>query len=126
MLNDAAKERERVMEVAAETETLERLVGDGGWGSGVAVGWSTCSWASRLVGTGHAPRLVPVGHKAVGIHEDHAVRGWCPRHSHGWCSLPFCRRMAGCPQAGVGWGRMVSGGTGGAMPGLISLSHPPI
>lgn len=29
MLNDAAKERERVMEVAAETESLERLVGDG-------------------------------------------------------------------------------------------------
>lgn len=36
MLNDAAKERERVMEVAAETENLERLVGGieaGVWGS---------------------------------------------------------------------------------------------
>lgn len=32
MLNDAVKERERVMEVAAETESLERLVGDGDTG----------------------------------------------------------------------------------------------
>lgn len=39
MLNDAAKERERVMEVAAETESLERLVGDGGKGPGDAAGW---------------------------------------------------------------------------------------
>lgn len=29
MLNSAVKERERVVEVAAETESLERLVGDG-------------------------------------------------------------------------------------------------
>lgn len=28
MLNDAAKERERVMEVAAEADNLEHLVGD--------------------------------------------------------------------------------------------------
>lgn len=39
MLNDAAKERERVMEVAAETESLERLVGNGGWG---------CNWVVHL------------------------------------------------------------------------------
>lgn len=112
MLNDAAKERERVMEVAAETESLERLVGDRDGRSGDAAGWSTYSWTSQLVGKGHVPQLVPVGHKGIGIHGDCAVRGWYPHPSQGWCSLPFCRRMAGCPQAGVGWGCMMSDGTG--------------
>ena len=123
MLNDAAKERERVMEVAAETERLECLVGDGGGGSGDAAG-SICSWSHRLGGTGHAPQLVPVGPEGFGIHWDCCVRGWHPRRSHGWCSLPLCRCTAGCPQAGVGWGHMASSGTRCPMPGLISL--PPL
>lgn len=65
MLNDAAKERERVMEVAVETESLERLVGGGGGGSGDAATWSTCSWTCWLVGTDHMLRLVAVGHRAL-------------------------------------------------------------
>lgn len=40
MLNDAAKERERVMEVAAETESLERLVGMEARGLGMQLGGS--------------------------------------------------------------------------------------
>lgn len=43
MLNDAAKERERVMEVAAETESLERLVGNGGWDLGMHPGGSSAA-----------------------------------------------------------------------------------
>lgn len=63
MLNDAAKERERVMEVAAETESLERLVGNGGRGPGRATGCFICSWTCHLIGTGHALQLSSVGHK---------------------------------------------------------------
>lgn len=124
MLNDAVKERERVMEVAAETESLERLVGDGGGGSGDAATWSTCSWTCWLVGTDHMLRLVAVGHKGIGIYGDHSVQGWYPYLCHGWSSLPFCRRVAGCLQAGVGWGCVASGGTG-PTPGLICLPPPP-
>lgn len=78
MLNDVAKERERVMEVAAETENLERLVG-----SGDAMGWFLCSWTCQLTGTGHALQLSSVEHKGIGIHGDHSVRGWHPCLSHG-------------------------------------------
>lgn len=121
MLNDAAKERERVMEVAAETENLEHLVGNGGWGPGHTAGWFICSWTCRLTGTGHALQLSSVGHKSIGIHGDRSVRGWHPCLSHGW-HLPFCSCMAGCPQAGVGWGYVA--GTGASTPGLISLCVP--
>lgn len=103
MLNDAAKERERVVEVAAETESLERLVGDGGGVSGDTAGWSTCSWMCRLVGTGHAPWLVPVRHKGVGIHGDCSVRSWDPRPSRGSCCLPFCRDALRLGWAGAMW-----------------------
>lgn len=51
MLNDAAKERERVMEVAAETKSLERLVGDGDRGaSGTRAGWPTRSCEGSRAG----------------------------------------------------------------------------
>lgn len=70
MLNDVAKERERVMEVAAETENLERLVG-----SGDATAWFICSWTCQLIGTGQTLQLSSVGHKGIGIHGDHSVRG---------------------------------------------------
>lgn len=62
MLNDAAKERERVMEVAAETESLERLVGNGGRGLGMVVhlqldmpaNWDRACTSAVLSGTqGH-------------------------------------------------------------------------
>lgn len=83
MLNDAAKERERVMEVAVETENLGRLVGAGGGGSGDAAGWSACNWTCWLIGTGHTPWLAPVGHKGIGIHSDCSVQGGYPHPSHG-------------------------------------------
>lgn len=123
MLNDAAKERERVMEVAAETESLEHLVGDGSRGSGGAAVWSTCSWTLWLVGT--CASAGPGGTQSVGIHGAHFVRGWYPRPSRGWCSLSFFRLVAGCQQTGVGWGHVASGGTGGPMLGLTSLPPPP-
>lgn len=100
MLNDAAKERERVMEVAAETESLEHLVGDGGKGPGDAAGWFTYSWTCQLVGTGHAPQLFPVGHRGIGIHGDHSVRGWCPCLSCGW-HLPIAGAWQDVPR--LGW-----------------------
>lgn len=83
MLNDAAKERERVMEVAAETENLGRLVGAGGGGSGDAAGWSACNWTCWLIVTGHTPWLAPVGHKGIGIHSDCSVQGGYPHPSRG-------------------------------------------
>lgn len=73
MLNDAAKERERVMEVAAEMENLEHLVGNGGGEPGHATEWFTCSWTCQLIGTGHALQLSSVGHKGTGILGDHSV-----------------------------------------------------
>lgn len=73
MLNDAAKERKRVVEVAAETKSLERLVGHGDRGSGGAAKWSACSWAYQLTGTRHTPWLVSVRHKGIGMHRDRSA-----------------------------------------------------
>lgn len=81
MLNDAAKERERVMEVAAETESLERLVGNGGPGD--VTEWFICSWIYRLSRTGHAPQLYQWDTRSLGFMGT-TVRGWCPCLSCGW------------------------------------------
>lgn len=103
MLNDAAKERERVMEVAAETESLERLVGNGGRGR--AARYFICSWTCWLIGTGHALQLSSVGHKGfMGTTLCKAsflvfpMAGTCPflqlhgRVFPGWGGLELCGR----------------------------------
>lgn len=121
MLNDAAKERERVMEVAAEMESLERLVGNGGRGPGRATRCFICSWTCRLIGTGHALHLSSVGHKGF-------IGPLCARLvslSFPWLApAPFCSCMAECSQAGVGWGCVAGGSTGASTPELISLCVP--
>lgn len=114
MLNDAAKERERVMEVAVETESLERLVGNGGWEPGDATSASSAA--------GHAGSL------GQGMHFS------CPQwdtRTLGFMGITLCEAgILVCPMAGTcpfaaAWQGVPRPAWAGAMWQVVAQGLPP-